>query len=70
MQLVLSPIHLKKNEELITLLKYLGSVQSAYPAKLFVARRATFVAQVDEREKTRSAHQLHAKNEFLRRPNS
>ena len=67
MQLVLSPIHLKKNEQLITLLKCLGSVQSAYPPKLFAARRETFVAQVDQREKTLSAHQLPVKNEFIQR---
>ena len=68
MQAVFSPINREEHLQLIKLLKYLGSFKSEYPQKLLAARRATFIAQIDQRERTRSTNQLHPNNEFIQRP--
>ena len=60
-----SPINLEEDQELITLLEILGHLSFEYPSKLFAARRTAFIAQVDQREKIRSAHQFHSKNKFI-----
>jgi hypothetical protein len=63
-----SPPDLYEDQEVIQLLKNLACFRSEYPPELLAARRGTFIAQVDQREKTRSTHQVPSKNGFIQRP--
>ena len=66
MQSIVSPIKLIEDQELIKLLEHLGNLKSEYPPKLFAARRAIFIAQVNQRKKSISVHQLHSASAFIR----
>ena len=52
----MKPTPSPQDEEIIELLKRLGTLKAEYPPELFAARRAAFTAQIEERKAKRANH--------------
>jgi len=51
-KIVPSPRNREANQELIELLETLGNLRSEYPRELHSARRAAFIARVEQRRRS------------------
>src|SRR5215217_6394974 len=60
-----SPQNQDEDQEIINLLKDLGALKSEYPPELFAARRAAFVAQVEQLRNAKVQHS--SKEQFIKR---
>ncbi len=60
-----SPQDQGQDEEIIKILKCLGSLEAKYPSELFAARRAAFISQVEQRETGRAEIGLLSQEKFI-----
>lgn len=65
MQSIASRIYLEEDQELIELIEYSGKFKAAYPPELLATRRANFITQVEQWEKTRASYQPHSKKDVI-----
>ena len=61
-----SPQDPQQDEEIIQILKSLGAETVEYPPELLAARRAAFVAQVEQKGKAKIKHQLPLNGQFTK----
>jgi hypothetical protein len=62
-----SPQDHQEDEEIIKILKSLGGEKVEYPPELFAARRAAFVAQVEQKSKAKIKNQIPLNGQFTKR---
>ncbi|RPI91055.1 MAG: discoidin domain-containing protein [Chloroflexi bacterium] len=66
MKAISSPQYQQWDEEVIKILKCLGALEAEYPSGLFTARRADFILQVQQQNKSRVGNGLASRDLFLK----
>ncbi len=62
-----SPQDQEQDQEIIKLLKDLGSIESEYPPELLSERRSAFITEVKKLSEGRTKNELHSRKQFINR---